>query len=104
MFEWRKCTNDGKNCSLVDSIWYILEVKGAKRPLLGQWDEKNDRFVGSGFVGKELDEAIPLKSGKVLFICECPVRKRKEDLESEYHGPFYMSVDEMLEVIGRDFE
>lgn len=99
MFEWKKCDLYAEKCSLVDGIWYILEVKGAKRPLLGQWDEKNDRFVG-----KELDEAIPLKSGKVLWICECPVRKRKEDLESEYHGYLYRSVDEMLEEIRRDFK
>lgn len=102
MFEWRKCANDGKNCGLVDGNWYILEVKGAKRPLLGRWDEENDRFVGAGLVWRELDEAIPLKSGKVLWVCECPVRKRKEDLESEYRGPFYRSVDEMLGEIGRD--
>lgn len=75
MNNWRKCELSAENCGLVDGIWYILEVQGAKRPLLGQWDEKNDRFVGSGLVSKELDEAIPLKSGKVLWICEGPVRE-----------------------------
>lgn len=75
MNNWRKCELSAEKCGLVDGIWYILEVQGAKRPLLGQWDEKNDRFVGSGLVGKELDEAIPLKSGKVLWIWECPVRE-----------------------------
>lgn len=102
MNNWRKCELSAEKCGLVDGIWYILEVQGAKRPLLGQWDDKNGRFVGSGLVGKELDEAIPLKSGKVLYFTECPVRKRKEDLESEYHGPFYKSVDEMLEAIRSD--
>lgn len=104
MFEWRKCTNDGKNCGLVDGNWYILEIQGAKRPFLGKWDEKNARFVGSGLVGRVLDEAIEVKSGKVEWICECPVRKRKEDLENEYHGFLYRSVDEMLEEIRRDFK
>lgn len=74
MNDWRKCTNDGKNCGLVDGNWYILEVQGAKRPLLGQWDEENDRFVGSGLVGTELDEAIEVKSGKILYFTECPKR------------------------------
>lgn len=75
MSNWRKCELSAEKCGLVDGIWYILEVQGAKRPLLGLWDEENDRFVGSGLIGKELDEAIPLKSGKVLWICECPVRE-----------------------------
>lgn len=75
MNNWRKCELSAENCGLVDGIWYILEVQGAKRPLLGQWDEKNDRFVGSGLVSKELDEAIPLKSGKVLYFTECPKRE-----------------------------
>lgn len=75
MSDWRKCEFSAEKCGLVDGIWYILEVQGAKRPLLGQWDEENDRFVGSGLVDKELDEAIPLKSGKVLYFTECPVRE-----------------------------
>lgn len=102
MNNWRKCTNDGKNCGLLDGNWYILEVQGSKRPLLGQWDEKNARFVGSGLVGRDLDEAIEVKSGKVLYFTECPVRKPTEYLENEYYGPFYRSVNEMLEAIGSD--
>lgn len=87
MNNWRKCELWAEKCGLVDGIWYILEVQGIKRPFLGQWDEKNDRFVGAGLVGRELDEAIPLKSGKVLWICECPVRKQKENLESDVETP-----------------
>lgn len=74
MNDWRKCTNDGKNCGLVDGIWYILEVQGEKRPFLGKWDEENARFVGSGLVGRDLDEAIEVKSGKILYFTECPKR------------------------------
>lgn len=101
MNNWRKCELSAENCGLVDGNWYILEIQGEKRPLLGQWDEKNARFVGSGLVGRDLDEAIEVKSWKVMWICECPVRL-KENLENEYHGPFYRSVNEMLEAIVSD--
>lgn len=87
MSECRKCETCAEKCGFVDGNWYILEVQGAKRPLLGQWDEKNDRFVGSGLVGKELDEAIPLKSGKVLWTCECPIRSQSVNGENRSECP-----------------
>lgn len=98
MNNWRKCELSAENCGLVDGIWYILEVQGAKRPLLGQWDEENARFVGSGLVGRDLDEAIEVKSGKNLYFMECP---RREDViigvDLSQKGPIttYVSEDDI---------
>lgn len=69
---WKKCYLWAEKSGLEDGKWYILVLKGAKRPYLGRWDAKEDRFVGSGLVGRELDEAIPLKSGKITWFSECP--------------------------------
>lgn len=77
MNDWRKCELSAEKCGLVDGNWYILEIQGEKRPFLGKWDEENARFVGSGLVGRDLDEAIEVKSGKILYFTECP---RREDV------------------------